>query len=135
MWGPLTDALNTITQRDSDFASTASPTLSKLLPVIETFFLSHIGTAPTECFQRFCDKNRKVLNILVKQNPALLQDTFHSLVTKFPVLLDLEIKKRTHFRSEIRKLKPDRNFDTIRLQVRRAECIYGQLPPAEDQEP
>ena len=129
MWGPLTDALNTITQRDSDFASTASPTLSKLLPVIETFFLSHIGTAPTECFQRFCDKNRKVLNILVKQNPALLQDTFHSLVTKFPVLLDFE-NKRTHFRSEIRKLKPDRNFDTIRLQVRRAEVFmdsYHQL--------
>ena len=36
VWGPLTDALNNITQRDSDFASTANPTLSKLLPVIET---------------------------------------------------------------------------------------------------
>jgi HECT-domain (ubiquitin-transferase)/Domain of Unknown Function (DUF913)/Ubiquitin binding region len=129
LWGPLTEGLNTITQRDSDFASTANPTLSKLLPVIETFFVSHIGTSLNDNFQKFCDRNRKVLNILVKQNPTLLQDTFHSLVTEFPGLLDFE-NKRTYFRSEIRKLRPDRNFDSIRLQVRRAEVFmdsYHQL--------
>ena len=126
VWGPLTDALNNITQRDSDFASTANPTLSKLLPVIETFFLSHIGTSLNDNFQKFCDRNRKVLNILVKQNPLLLQDTFHSLVTEFPALLDFE-NKRSYFRSEIRKLRPDRNFDSIRLQVRRTEVFLDSF--------
>lgn len=122
IWGPLTEVLNTITQRDSDFASTANPTLSKLLPLIETFFLSHIGQSNSESFQKFCDKHRKVLNILVKQNPSLLQDTFKTLVTEFPALLDFE-NKRTYFRSEIRKMKPERNMESIRLQVRRAEVF------------
>lgn len=129
LWGPLTEALNIITQRDSDFASTASPTLSKLLPVIETFFLAHVNTSHSECFQKFCDRNRKVLNILIKQNPSLLQDTLHTLVSEFPALLDFE-NKRAYFRAEIRKLRPDRAFDTIRLQVRRSEVFmdsYHQL--------
>ena len=129
LWGPLTEALNNITQRDSDFASTANPTLSKLLPIIETFFLSHVGSSYSDNFSKFCDKNRKVLNILVKQNSTLLQDTFHTLVTEFPALLDFE-NKRTYFRSEMRKLRPDRNFDSIRLQVRRSEVFmdsYHQL--------
>jgi hypothetical protein len=121
LWGPLTDALNMITNRESDFASSANPTLSKILPLIETFFLAHVGQS-SEYFQKFCDKHRKVLNILIKQNPSILQDTFRILVFEFPALLDFE-NKRFYFRSEIRKLRPERSLDSIRLQVRRPEVF------------
>lgn len=122
LWPPLTEALNSITQREPDFASSANPTLSKLLPIIETFFISHVGQSSTEYFQKFCDKHRKVLNILIKQNPGILQDTFKTLVTEFPALLDFE-NKRSYFRAEIRKMRPERSIDTIRLQVRRPEVF------------
>ena len=59
----------------------------------------------------------------------LLNDTFNSLVTRFPYLLDFE-NKRTYFRVEMRKLGPDRHFDNIRLSVRRAQVFmdsYHQL--------
>lgn len=126
IWDPLTEALGVITERDTNLSSTTSPTLSKLLPIIEIFFISHIGTVIGERFQTFCDKNRKVLNLLVKQNPSLLNDTFNSLVTRFPSLLDFE-NKRNFFRAEIRKMRPERGYDTIRLHVRRNEVFMDSF--------
>lgn len=122
LWPPLTEALNLITQTDSDWKSTTSPMLSKLLPVIETFFIAHSDVQLDESFQNFCDRNRKVLSLLVRQNPALLNDTFNSLITKFPYLLDFD-NKRNYFKAEIRKLRADRTYDSIRLHVRRREVF------------
>ena len=126
LWVPLTEALNSITQTETDLASTTSPTLSKLLPVIETFFICHTDCPSKDSFQAFCDRNRKVLNLLVKQNPSLLKDTFNSLVTKFPSLLDFE-NKRKYFRTEIRSLRPQRGYDSIRLNVRRHEVFMDSF--------
>mmetsp|Transcript_8385 Transcript_8385/g.16642 ORF Transcript_8385/g.16642 Transcript_8385/m.16642 type:complete len:2837 (+) Transcript_8385:32-8542(+) len=136
LWEPLTQALNFITSSESDLASTTNPLLSKLLPVIETFFLYHSELSTEEVYKVFTDKNRKVLNLLVRQNPTLLEDTLNSLITKFPQLLDFE-NKRTYFKTEMRKLKPERNFESIRLLVRREQVFmdsYNQLRSKSTQE-
>jgi hypothetical protein len=136
LWEPLTNALNFITSSESDLASTTNPLLSKLLPVIETFFLFHSELSTEEVYKVFTDKNRKVLNLLVRQNPGLLEDTLNSLITKFPQLLDFE-NKRTYFKAEMRKLKPERNFESIRLLVRREQLFmdsYNQLRSKSTQE-
>lgn len=126
LWGPLTDVLNSITEVESDLESTTNPTLSKLLPVIETFFIYHIDANLGENFQLFCDKNRKVLNLLVRQNPGLLNDTFNSLITRFPSMLDFE-NKRNYFLTEIRKLRPERGYDSIKLHVRRSQVFIDSF--------
>lgn len=126
LWGPLTEVLNSITEIESDLESTTNPTLSKLLPVIETFFIYHIDASLGEGFQMFCDKNKKVLNLLVKQNPSLLNDTFNSLITKFPSLLDFD-NKRNYFLTEIRKLRPERGYDSIKLHVRRPQVFIDSF--------
>jgi len=122
LWPPLSSALNSLTQTESDLASTASPLLSKLLPVIETFFIAHEHKTTDEIFRLFCDKNRKVLNLVVRQNPALLEDTLNSLITRFHYLLDFE-NKRSYFKTELRSQRPDRSFETIRLHVRRTDVF------------
>ena len=122
LWPPLSSALNSLTQAESDLASTANPLLSKLLPVIETFFIAHEHKTTDEIFRLFCDKNRKVLNLVVRQNPALLEDTLNSLITRFHNLLDFE-NKRSYFKTELRSQRPDRSFETIRLHVRRMDMF------------
>ncbi|CAG9335559.1 unnamed protein product [Blepharisma stoltei] len=126
LWGPLTDVLNSITTLESDLESTTNPTLSKLLPVIETFFIYHMDGSRGEAFQTFCDKNRKFINLLVKQNPSLLNDTFHSLITRFPSLLDFE-NKRNYFLAEIRKLRLEQGYESIKLHVRRAHVFIDSF--------
>ena len=122
LWAPLSAALNSLTQGESDLASTANPLLSKLLPVIETFFIAHEKHTTDDVFRLFCAKNRKVLNLVVRQNPVLLEDTLNSLISRFHNLLDFE-NKRSYFKTELRSQRPDRSFETIRLHVRRTDVF------------
>jgi hypothetical protein len=122
IWEPFTEALCRITENSSELASTTNPLLSKLLPVIETFFIANSANSGSALFQRFCEGNRKVLNLLVKQDPALLDETFNSLVSKHSFLLEFD-NKLNYFRMKLKKMRPDRNVDTIRLRVKRSEVF------------
>lgn len=126
LWGPLTEALSQITKKETQLASTTNPVLNKLLPLIESFFISHYERSNSETFRSFTEKNCKVINLLIRQNPNLLNDTFNSLVVRFPALLDFE-NKRTYFKSEMRELRPERGHDTIRLNLRRSEVFMDSF--------
>ena len=70
-----------------------------------------------------------MLNLLVKQDPALLDETFNSLVSKHSFLLDFDNKKN-YFRMRLKKVRPERNMESIRLRIKRSDVFmesYHQL--------
>ena len=126
LWEPLTDALSIITSKENQTAILANPILGKLLPLIESFFISHYERSTSETFRLFTEKNCKTINLLIHQNPNLLKDTFNSLITRFPSLLEFE-NKRIYFKAEMQLLRPDRGYDSIRLNARRAEVFMDSF--------
>ena len=126
LWAPLTHALVSITEKETQLASTTNPILNKLLPLIESFFISHYDRATSDTFRLFTEKNCKVINLLIRQNPNLLHDTFNSLVLKFSTLLDFE-NKRTYFKTELREKRADHGHDNIKLHVRRPEVFMDSF--------
>lgn len=126
LWTPLTNVLNEITKKETQLASTTNPILNKLLPLIEGFFISHYNRATSETFYLFTEKNGKVINLLIRQNPNLLTDTFNSLVKRFPFLLDFE-NKRIYFKSALRDLRRGGSHDNIKLNVRRHEVFMDSF--------
>ena len=64
-----------------------------------------------------CEKNKNMLNMMVKQDPRLLTKTLSIVVKKMPKVLDFE-NKRTYFKSELRRLKKG-HFHSLRLRVSR----------------
>ncbi|PSS17338.1 E3 ubiquitin-protein like [Actinidia chinensis var. chinensis] len=78
-------------------------------------------------FVKFSEKNRKLLNAFIRQNPGLLEKSF-SLMLKVPRFIDFD-NKRAHFRSKI-KHQHDHHHSPLRISVRRAyilEDSYNQL--------
>ena len=66
----------------------------------------------------FCKENQTIMNILIKQDLQLLKTTL-SILTKFPTLLDFDIK-RYYFRSKLHERDHERNrYNGIRIGVRR----------------
>jgi len=55
-------------------------------------------------FFKFCDSNKKLINIIIRQRPTVLNEGFNIFVDKWFNLLEFD-NKRTYFRQEIRKLK------------------------------
>eukprot|EP00743_Colponemidia_sp_Colp-15_P003757 GILK01004053.1.p1 GENE.GILK01004053.1~~GILK01004053.1.p1 ORF type:complete len:1970 (+),score=455.64 GILK01004053.1:306-6215(+) len=134
LWEVLSLCLSGLTSGVSEGSNAVPPVLARLLPVIEAFFIVHgfvDQTPPTpapttpsnsnidnsSAFVRFCETHRKILNIFIRQNPNLLQQTFEPL-TKIPRILEFD-NKRSYFRSQLRARRGERHFDSIRLQVRR----------------
>ena len=126
LWEPLTHILGTFTNSSSQIVATANPVLHKLLPLLECFFLLHVDRSNTDMFRAFTEKNCKIINSLIRQNPGLLNDTFHALVVKFPSLLEFE-NKRVYFKAEMKELRPERGHDSIRLHVRRNEVFMDSF--------
>jgi len=60
-------------------------------------------------FNLICEQNKKVINLIVKQNLGLLNDTLSMIVKKKPKILDFE-NKRDYFKAELKKLKNHREF-------------------------
>ena len=72
-------------------------------------------------FSSFVSQHRTLLNAIIRQNPALLDGAFGSLI-KLPGALDFD-NKRAWFRSQVRKRR-DRSIPEMRLVVRRyIDCI------------
>jgi HECT-domain (ubiquitin-transferase) len=129
LWYPLTVKLSNIQLKDSNFIHCTNSLLKTLLPLIESFFISHYDRPNSPSFQYFSENNHKVINMLIKKNPSLLSTTFNLLILRLPSLLDFE-NKRNYFRAEMREVQRDSGDDTIRLHVRRQEVFmdsYHQL--------
>lgn len=134
LWNPLLDLLSSITQKETQLASTTNPLLARLLPLIESFFITHYSRQSSEAFHRFSENHTKLINLIIKQNPTLLYETFSSLISKFPYMLDFE-NKRVYFKTELKNLKRDRVYDNISLKVRRHEVFMDSFHQLKNKTP
>ena len=79
----------------------------------------------SEFFFKFCDKNRKVINLILRRYPKMFPP---EILIKISHFLDLENKKK-YFRYELKKLKASKDYH-ISLNVRRDHMFtdsYAQL--------
>jgi E3 ubiquitin-protein ligase HUWE1 len=138
LWARLGDCLTVIEDKpDLEHVATV------LLPLIESLMVvcKHVGTtsvgsaqtilasasprAPTtpresmeNLFVTFTDAHRKVLNLMVRNNPSLMSGSFSLLVTN-PRVLDFD-NKRNYFGLQLRRRAGDRQHGgTLQLSVRR----------------
>jgi hypothetical protein len=110
---------NDLTQTPPDESTQISAkTFSELrkIPIdLETMFLI------------MCEKNKKILNHLIKQNINLLSDSLSILAKKLPKILDFD-NKRAYFKLALSHQKS--SYRPIELTIRRSEIFpdsYNQL--------
>lgn len=70
-----------------------------------------------EFFFHFTEENRKILNIMVRNNPTLMSGSFFLLVHN-PKVLEFD-NKRNYFNQQLHKRSAREHFGTIQLNVRR----------------
>ncbi|KAF8629680.1 hypothetical protein AX17_005616 [Amanita inopinata Kibby_2008] len=75
-----------------------------------------------ELFIAFTDSHRKVLNLMVRNNPSLMSGSF-SLLVNNPRVLDFD-NKRNYFNQQLHRRPQSReHYGTIQLNVRRARVF------------
>ena len=78
---------------------------------------------PNEVFAFICEKNKRVINNMIKQDFNLLNDSMSMIAKKVPKILDFEIR-RAYFRKELSKMqKPG----SIRLRVARNRLMENSF--------
>lgn len=144
LWRRLGDCLSIIEEKpDTEHIATV------LLPLIEALMVvcNHVGskisstsvaralrasaspkspTTPRESmedlFVTFTDAHRKVLNLMVRNNPSLMSGSF-SLLVNNPRVLDFD-NKRNYFNQQLhRRLQAREHHGTLQLNVRRARVF------------
>ncbi|KAG0231894.1 hypothetical protein BGW42_008561 [Actinomortierella wolfii] len=136
LWAKVGAALELVQERN-DMTHVATV----LLPLIESFMVvcKYVGlrpstlemdeatckatsTATEELFLEFTDKHRKILNVMVRNNPSLMSGSF-SLLVHNPKMLDFD-NKRNYFTQQLHKRTPNRDhYGTLQLNVRRAQVF------------
>lgn len=137
LWKMLGACLNVIRDRE-DLINVASV----LLPLVESFMAvskystnkGYINTAQEigpaeEFFLGFTEEHKKILNIMVRNNPSLMSGSF-SLLIQNPKILEFD-NKRNYFVQQLHKrTEPRERYLPLRLTVRRAhvfEDTYQKL--------
>lgn len=119
-----------------------------LLPLIEAFMVvskyvaekgsqKAVATTPSveipdafeeEFFFKFTEDHKKILNIMVRNNPSLMSGSF-SLLVKNPKMLEFD-NKRNYFNQQLHKRTNRDHYPSLQLNVRRQyvfEDSYHQL--------
>lgn len=119
-----------------------------LLPLIEAFMVvskyvaekgsqKTIATTPSveipnvfeeEFFFKFTEDHKKILNIMVRNNPSLMSGSF-SLLVRNPKMLEFD-NKRNYFNQQLHKRTNRDHYPSLQLNVRRQyvfEDSYHQL--------
>ncbi|KAJ2962784.1 hypothetical protein NQZ79_g2089 [Umbelopsis isabellina] len=81
-----------------------------------------------EFFFRFTEEHKKILNIMVRNNPSLMSGSF-SLLVKNPKMLEFD-NKRNYFNQQLHKRTNRDHYPSLQLNVRRQyvfEDSYHQL--------
>ncbi|KAF7288667.1 hypothetical protein HMN09_01372700 [Mycena chlorophos] len=142
LWKRLGDCLAIIEEKpDTDHVATV------LLPLIESLMVvcKYVGSKSTnaarllraassprspttpresmeDLFVTFTDSHRKVLNLMVRNNPSLMSGSFSLLVSN-PRVLDFD-NKRNYFAQQLhRRPHPREHYGTLQLNVRRARVF------------
>ncbi|KAI1319340.1 hypothetical protein EDD11_004206 [Mortierella claussenii] len=136
LWTKIGDTLELIRERN-DMIHVATV----LLPLIESFMVvcKYVGLRPStlereeaeskattnsteELFLQFTEKHSKILNIMVRNNPALMSGSF-SLLVHNPKMLEFD-NKRNYFTQQLHKRNPTRDhYGTLQMNVRR-EMVF-----------
>ncbi|KAI8977596.1 hypothetical protein BDF20DRAFT_875679 [Mycotypha africana] len=137
VWRMLSGCLKAIQGRE-DLLNVATV----LLPLVESFMAvskysivngnsmkAREATTAEQFFLSFTEEHKKLLNIMVRNNPSLMNGAF-SLLVKNPKILEFD-NKRSYFNQQLHKRSEEENFhNPIRLNVRRDhvfEDTYRQL--------
>ena len=141
LWQKLGDCLTVVEQKPN-----VEHVATILLPLIESLMVvcKHVGLkstsaplrvvrspssprtplTPTESmedlFVTFTDNHRKVLNLMVRNNPSLMSGSF-SLLVQNPRVLDFD-NKRNYFNQQLRR-RPRDHYGALQLNVRRAQVF------------
>ncbi|KAF7321292.1 hypothetical protein MKEN_00649200 [Mycena kentingensis (nom. inval.)] len=141
LWRRLGDCLAIIEDKpDTEHVATV------LLPLIESLMVvcKYVGSKATaarllravsspkspttpresmeDLFVTFTDAHRKVLNLMVRNNPSLMSGSF-SLLVNNPRVLDFD-NKRNYFTQQLhRRPHPREHYGTLQLNVRRARVF------------
>ena len=139
LWKRLSEALSRL-QSDPASAQVLLPSIESLMVVSQ-----HVmGTRspedePLECvtsepgtrraqmesdFLSFTEKHRKILNLMVRQNPALMSGSF-SLLVRNPKVLDFD-NKRNYFSQQLHKGRRE-HYTPLSLTVRRQHVFYDSF--------
>jgi len=137
LWTKVGDSLELIRERN-DMIHVATV----LLPLIESFMVvcKYVGLRPStlemgeaesktvgnnsteELFLQFTEKHSKILNIMVRNTPALMSGSF-SLLVHNPKMLEFD-NKRNYFTQQLHKRNPARErYGTLQMNVRR-EMVF-----------
>ncbi|EIE81892.1 hypothetical protein RO3G_06597 [Rhizopus delemar RA 99-880] len=139
LWQALGNCLSVVREKE-DLINVATV----LLPLIESFMVVSKCTSEKDheqstvasessstdsFFFTFTEKHKKVLNIMVRNNPALMSGSFALLVCN-PKMLEFD-NKRNYFVQQLHKRTASReNYSMLKLNVRRQyvfEDSYHQL--------
>ncbi|KAJ8696871.1 E3 ubiquitin-protein ligase tom1 [Pleurotus ostreatus] len=141
LWSRLSDCLKIVEEKpETEHIATI------LLPLIEALMVvcKHVGTSTTQIprtlratsvpkspivkdstedlFVTFTDTHRKLLNIMVRNNPSLMSGSF-SLLVNNPRVLDFD-NKRNYFNQQLHRRPHAReHHGTLQLSVRRARVF------------
>ncbi|KAG0205736.1 hypothetical protein BGX28_002703 [Mortierella sp. GBA30] len=136
LWTKVGNTLELIHER-SDMIHVATV----LLPLIESFMVvcKYVGLRPStlevdeevskansnsteELFLQFTEKHSKILNIMVRNNPALMSGSF-SLLVHNPKMLEFD-NKRNYFTQQLHKRSNARDhYGSLQMNVRR-EMVF-----------
>ncbi|KAF9956587.1 hypothetical protein BGZ65_002580 [Modicella reniformis] len=134
LWAKVGDTLELIRER-SDMVHVATV----LLPLIESLMVvcKYVGLRPStlevdekgvkhdsieDLFLQFTDKHSKILNIMVRNNPALMSGSF-SLLVHNPKMLEFD-NKRNYFTQQLHKRSNPRDHHrTLQMNIHRETAL------------
>ncbi|KAF2966531.1 hypothetical protein GQX73_g7074 [Xylaria multiplex] len=147
LWEKLSACLSAIRQRESllNVATILLPLIEALMVVCKDSAQAEASTSSTQVskdmvlsspqpesrmaglFFTFTEDHRRILNELVRNNPALMKGTFSHLV-KNPKVLEFDNKRNWFNRSVHNKQQTNhRPFPTLQLQVRREHVFHDSF--------
>lgn len=139
LWTRLSEALTRL-RRDPGSAQVLLPMIESLMVVSQHVMgtyapedapLESVTSAPgtrraqmEADFLVFTEKHRKILNLMVRQNPALMSGSF-SLLVRNPKVLDFD-NKRNYFSQQLHKGRRE-HYTPLSLTVRRQHVFYDSF--------
>jgi hypothetical protein len=113
--------------------------VSELIPLIEVFFIAHsqseshpraaspqLVESSSQEVVKFCETHRKLLNLILSENPDLLLGSLNLVVGVCPWVLEFDNKRR-FFRQKLKKLQQIGVNNQIKLSVRRSEVFMDSF--------
>ncbi|PKI84380.1 HECT-type E3 ubiquitin transferase [Malassezia vespertilionis] len=142
LWQRLSESLSCL-QSDPNSAQVLLPLIESLM-VVSQYSMKAQANAELRCaddpamgqalhsrraemereFFNFTEKHRKVLNLMVRQNPSLMSGSF-SLLVKNPRVLDFD-NKRNYFSQQLHKGRRE-HYTPLSLTVRRQHVFYDSF--------